>query len=161
MAPSEVAKRLRKGAGKGSAEDQYEFGLLHYGGAEGVKRNLPTAAEWIKKAAMQGCAAAQAFLGDMHSRGDGVERDMEQAVVWWRKAASQDPGNDEDKRTIVIARSNLAKAYDTGGEGAHACTPFRSTLRATVVSTFFPLHAIMPTIPHMRSHPQDSRKTVI
>ena len=67
MAPSEVAKRLRKGAGKGSAEDQYEFGLLHYGGAEGVKRNLPTAAEWIKKAATQGLAAAQASLGDLHS----------------------------------------------------------------------------------------------
>ena len=161
MAPSEVAKRLRKGAGKGSSEGQLRFGLLHYRGREGVKKDLPTAAEWIRKAAMQGLAGAQSWLGNLHMTGDGVERDMEQAVVWWRKAASQDPGNDEDKRTIVIARSNLAKAYDTGGEGAHACTPFRSTLRATVVSTFFPLHAIMPTIPHMRSHPQDSRKTVI
>jgi TPR repeat protein len=66
MAPSEVAKRLHKGAGKGSAEDQYDFGVLHYG-TEGVKRNLPTAAEWIKKAATQGLAAAQASLGDLHS----------------------------------------------------------------------------------------------
>jgi TPR repeat protein len=89
---------------------------------------LTTAAEWIKKAAVQGLARAQSWLGDLYSRGEGVERDAEQAVVWWRKAAStasQDP-NDEDKRKFTCRK--LAKAYDAGGEGAGTSALFSSTL---------------------------------
>jgi TPR repeat protein len=124
MAPSEVAKRLRKGAGKGSADDQLEFGLLHHRGTEGVKRNLPTAAEWIKKVATQGLAAAQAFLGELYARGEGVERDAEQAVAWWRKAATQvDQKTDAERKFILQAQRHLAKAYDDGG--AHAGAPFQ------------------------------------
>jgi TPR repeat protein len=118
MAPTERAKRFRKGAAKGSARDAYEFDLLHYSGEEGVRRNLPTAAEWVQKAATQGLAEAQAFLGSMYLGGTGVEQDMEQAVVWWRKAASQ--GNTNSQR-------NLACAYDKGGEGAHTRILFSST----------------------------------
>jgi TPR repeat protein len=131
MAPSEVAKRLRKGAGKGSSEGQLRFGLLHYRGREGVKKDLPTAAEWIRKAAMQGLAGAQSWLGNLHMTGDGVERDMEQAVVWRRKAASQNPESYDKYQgeSILNARRNLTKAYDDGGEGgSHKAPLFSSTL---------------------------------
>jgi hypothetical protein len=131
MAPTERAKRFRKGAGKGYPLEQLEFGLLHYRGTEGVNRNLPTAAEWIKKAATQGLARAQSWLGDLYVEGEGVERDMEQAMVWWRKAASQDPDSYEEKsqrKSIMLARRNLAKAYDAGGEGARTSALIKSTL---------------------------------
>jgi TPR repeat protein len=121
MAPTERAKRLRKGAAKGYRVDQFEFGLLYYNGVEGVKRDVTTAEEWIQKAAVQGLAGAQNMLGNMYMDGEGVERDMEQAVVWWKKAASQDPDSYEDKRhqeSIMIAQHRLAYAYDAGGEGA-------------------------------------------
>jgi TPR repeat protein len=121
MAPTERAKRCRKGAGKGNSEDQFEFGMLYYHGTEGVKTNVATAAEWIQKAATQGLVRAQNFLGDRYEDGDGVVRDMERAVVWWKKAASQDPERYEDecqRESIMTARYNLAYAYATGREEA-------------------------------------------
>jgi TPR repeat protein len=51
MAPTERAKRWRKGAGKGSARDQYDFGMCHLLGEQGVKKDTRTAAEWFQKAA--------------------------------------------------------------------------------------------------------------
>jgi hypothetical protein len=119
MAPTEYAKRCRKGAGKGSALDQYAFGRLHCSGEEGVRRNLTTAAEWIQKAATQGLPQAQAVLGDMYMGGEGVERDMERAVVWWRKAASQDPDIEEkgQRESILSARSDLATLTTLAGKG--------------------------------------------
>jgi TPR repeat protein len=129
MAPREKAKRLRKVAAKGnSAQAQFEYGLLHLQGEEGVKRDVPTAAEWIRKAAVQGLAGAQSNLGIMYMTGEGVERDEEQAVGWWRKAASQDP--DSDEKHVRNAQHNLARAYDTGGEGGHTRALFSSTLRS-------------------------------
>jgi TPR repeat protein len=128
MAPTEKAKRLRKGAGKGSAFAQFEFGVLHYTGEEGVRRDLPTAAEWIRKAAVHGLAGAQSMLGNLYADGEGVGRDMEQAVVWWRKAASQDQDSYE-RLSILEACRNLARAYDTGGEGGRTSALFRSVFR--------------------------------
>ena len=131
MAPSEYAKKCRKGAAKDSAALQHAFGLLHYNGEEGVKRDLATAAEWFQKAATQGLPGAQALLGGMYARGEGVERDMKQAVVWLRKAASQNPESYDKYQgeSILNARRNLTKAYDDGGEGgSHKAPLFSSTL---------------------------------
>jgi TPR repeat protein len=135
MAPTEKAKRLRKGAAKGSRVDQFEFGLLYYSGTEGVKRDVATAAEWIQKAAAQGLVRAQTNLGSLYMGGEGVERDKEQAVVWWKKAASQDPGSCEEKgqrKSIMFAQRNLAQAYNNGGEGVHT-----SALCSSAFSNWF------------------------
>ena len=44
---------------------------------------------WLRKAAEQGHAAAQANLGAMYEEGSGVPKDDQQAVAWFRKAAEQ------------------------------------------------------------------------
>jgi TPR repeat protein len=43
----------------------------------------------VCKAADQGQATAQAYLGAMYTKGEGVPQDYTQAVVWYRKAADQ------------------------------------------------------------------------
>lgn len=47
------------------------------------------AAEWFQKAADQGNADAQFWLGCMYQNGSGVERSYEKAVEWFQKAANQ------------------------------------------------------------------------
>lgn len=45
--------------------------------------------EYYLKAARQGDAEAQFYLGLCYNYGDGVEKDLSEAVVWYRKAADQ------------------------------------------------------------------------
>ena len=113
MAPTELAKRLRKGAGKGSARDRFAFGLLHFNGEEGIKQDVTTALEWIQSAATLGLAESQRFLGNLYFSGEVLERDTEQAMAWWREAASQDPDDEDEQRknAIVAARCTLALCY--------------------------------------------------
>ena len=47
------------------------------------------AADFYRKAAAEGNAAAQTTLGLMYATGDGVEKDEAAAVEWFRKAAAQ------------------------------------------------------------------------
>ena len=47
------------------------------------------AAEWFQKAADQGNADAQFWLGCMYQNGSDVERSYEKAVEWFQKAADQ------------------------------------------------------------------------
>jgi len=58
--------------------------------------------KWLRKAANQGFARAQFFLGLLYEEGQGVPRDMAQAVLWYGRAAEQ---GDLD------AQNNLATAY--------------------------------------------------
>ncbi|MDE4699657.1 tetratricopeptide repeat protein, partial [Klebsiella pneumoniae] len=55
----------------------------------GVKQNKQTAVEWYRKAADQGDATAQFFLGFAYATGEGVRQDKQTAVEWYRKAADQ------------------------------------------------------------------------
>jgi TPR repeat protein len=45
------------------------------------------AVKWFRKAADQGCADAQSYIGSFYSRGEGVEKDYAEAVKWYRKAS--------------------------------------------------------------------------
>ena len=47
------------------------------------------AAQWYRKAALQGDAESQFVLSGMYYRGEGVPRDAEVAVQWLRRAAAQ------------------------------------------------------------------------
>ncbi|MGH8498108.1 MAG: tetratricopeptide repeat protein [Methylococcales bacterium] len=58
-----------------------------------------------KKAAEQGDATAQYFLGQMYRKGDGIEKNPEEALNWYRKAAEQ-----ENR----LAQYNLGWMYDIG-----------------------------------------------
>jgi TPR repeat protein len=57
--------------------------------SEGVPQDYVQATAWIRKAAGQGNAEAQASLGAAYGMGKGVQQDYTQAVAWYRKAAEQ------------------------------------------------------------------------
>ena len=44
---------------------------------------------WYRKAAEQGIAAAQFYLGDCYENGYGVPKNSAEAIVWYRKAAEK------------------------------------------------------------------------
>ena len=58
-----------------------------------------------RKAAEQGYADAQFFLGDMYDNGRGVQKDYAQAVKWYRKAAEQGD---------AMAQGSLGFMYENG-----------------------------------------------
>ena len=66
------------------ASAQYNLGVDYYN-----DKDYPQAAYWFNKAAEQGLAIAQFYLGQMYESGRGVTQDDEQAVEWWKKAAEQ------------------------------------------------------------------------
>jgi TPR repeat protein len=58
----------------------YEFG-------NGVTKDYTKAVMWYRKAAEQGMASAQYFLGGCYRDGKGVGTNIVEAVTWFRKAA--------------------------------------------------------------------------
>jgi len=99
---------------EGMAEDGDQYaqaclGLMCYYG-RGVDRNSSTAVEWYRKAAEQGHADAQFYLGLMYRYGfDGVDENEAIAAEWYRKAAEQGHAN---------AQYNLGFMYRYG-RGVH------------------------------------------
>ncbi len=84
---------------------QYSLGkLLEKGGGE-IKRDYPLAADWYRKSAAQGIAAAQNNLGLMFAEGRGVPLDTGRAAQLWIAAGHNDHS---------IAQYNLALAYFRG-----------------------------------------------
>ena len=64
--------------------DDFEKGFVAFG-----NQDIPEAAHLFRKAAEQGHARAQRFLGGMYREGTGVAQDHREAVRWYRKAAEQ------------------------------------------------------------------------
>ena len=61
-----------------------------YKNGEGVPKNEVEAVKWFRKAAEQGDADAQFYLGWAYvTNGEGVPKDEVEAVKWYRKAAEQ------------------------------------------------------------------------
>jgi TPR repeat protein len=77
---------------------------LFYTG-RGVLQDYDEAMKWWRKAANQGSADAQHFLGMMYYNGEGVPQDYTQAANWIRRAAEQGD---------FQAQSSLAIMYDKG-----------------------------------------------
>ena len=61
--------------------------MYHKG--KGVPQDDAEAVKWYRKAAEQGNADAQNWLGWMYQNGKGVPPDDAEAVEWYRKAAEQ------------------------------------------------------------------------
>jgi len=51
--------------------------------------DFATAMKWLRKAAEQGHAGAQFWVGTLYKGGNGVTQDYAEAVKWFRKAAEQ------------------------------------------------------------------------
>lgn len=54
-----------------------------------LKEDFGESVEWYQKAAEQGDATAQFYLGLCYDKGKGVAQDYEKAVEWYQKAADQ------------------------------------------------------------------------
>ena len=89
MAPTERAKLYREKAKRGLAEHQYVLGWHYYSGTQGLQENKWMAAALFRKAAVQGHAKSQTFLGFLHTSGEGVEQNLELAASWYRESAKQ------------------------------------------------------------------------
>jgi TPR repeat protein len=70
---------------KNSPEFNYARGRHHYN-----KQEYEQAFTFLGKAAEQGHAGAQFFLGAIHFNGYGVKKDYAKAIKWWRLSAAQE-----------------------------------------------------------------------
>ena len=69
-----------------------------YAEAEGVTQDYAEAVKWYRKAAEQGHAVAQDYLGFMYRYGLGVTRNDAEARKWYEKAAAQ--GDEHAERAL-------------------------------------------------------------
>jgi TPR repeat protein len=100
-----AVKELRPLAQAGHAEAQYYLGRVYYYGGRGIRHDYARAAQWFRKAADQGHAAAEYKIGGMYFSGRGVSQDYPEAARWWRKAADQGHGE---------SLNNLGALYANG-----------------------------------------------
>lgn len=98
---------LHRRAGAGDVEAQWMLGWKYHHG-EDVTIDAKQAANWYRKAALQGHAKAQWQFGFMLDNGTGVTKNKEEAVSWWLRAAEQ--GH-------VIAQNKLGLRYLKGEGG--------------------------------------------
>ena len=66
-----------------------DLGADYYYGTNGKAKDYAEAVKWLRKAAEQGNASGQSFLGYMYQYGLGVSKDYAEAVKWYRKSAEQ------------------------------------------------------------------------
>jgi TPR repeat protein len=104
MTPDERVVAQAK-AGNANAELVVALKLMN---GDGVATDLPSAAHWLKKAAVQKQPVAEYWLGTLYERGRGVEKDRAKAVSWYE--ASAKGGN-------AKAMYRLGVAYAEGWTG--------------------------------------------
>ncbi len=80
---------LRHRAEGGSPEAHFVLGVRCYKGHDGASEDYPQAVAWFNKAADQGNANAQNWLGCMHEYGQGVTENYSEALAWYQRAAEQ------------------------------------------------------------------------
>ncbi len=61
---------------------------MYYNG-RGVMQDYYQALKWFRKAAEQGEARAQKYLGVMHKFGQSIPQNYEESVMWYRKSSEQ------------------------------------------------------------------------
>ncbi len=94
----------RAAAERGNTKALY-FLAKCYAKGDGVTKDYPRAAAYLRKAAAQGCASAQNDLGAFYARGLGVKQDFADAARWYRAAANKGD---------VLAQYSLGRAYWLG-----------------------------------------------
>lgn len=82
------ASTLKKIAGLGHPEAQYEYARLFAGGSM-IPKDQAAALFWMEKAAGQEHSGAQYELGTYYENGIGVPKDLAKALFWYRKAADR------------------------------------------------------------------------
>ncbi|KAJ3337202.1 hypothetical protein HDU93_001444 [Gonapodya sp. JEL0774] len=73
----------------GHAQSQYQLFIFYTNGLGQLPRDLVSAFNWCKKAAIQGLVDAQVDLGVCFRYGHGTDVDLYEALLWWQEAANQ------------------------------------------------------------------------
>ena len=97
---------LRKLAGQGDADAQWQMGVRYHNG-EGVTRDDVQAMQWFLRAAEQGHATAQATLGAYYWAGRGVPQDLSKAYFWSALALAQ--GDENSKSRLEGLASQMTR----------------------------------------------------
>lgn len=88
------------------------LGYMYSQGCFCVKQDYTKAMKWFRKAADQGDAFAQFWIGFMYDLGLGVKHDRAEAVKWYRMAADQgDPAAQANLGEIYVGKKDFAEAY--------------------------------------------------
>lgn len=92
------------------AEDGFDLAQFYLGkcydcSCLGLPQDYPLAFEWYLRAARQGHADAQCYVGIFYSFGTGVESNDHEAVAWYKRAARQGHAQ---------AQCNLGYSYEIG-----------------------------------------------
>jgi TPR repeat protein len=96
-------EELKKKAESGDADAQCELAKRYLFG-QGVPQDYTEAVKWYRKAAEQGNARAQDWLGFCYQDGLlGVSQDYTEAVKWFRKAAEQGDAAAQDSLGVRYA----------------------------------------------------------
>lgn len=139
-------EHLKTKAEKGDAEAQFNLGCM-YDNGEGVEKNATEAAKWYRKAAEQGNAFGQCFLGWMYDNDndEGVEKNAAEAAKWYRRAAEQ--GN-------AAGQSNLGWMYYRGEGVVKDCVEaYKWTLLAAAQGST-PEKEIIPSLENVMTREQ-------
>lgn len=83
---------LARRAAEGDPLAQYEYGRRMLVGQKGMRQNPERAVAWLRAAAADGYAPAQAVLALCHEHGIGTERNEEEAKRLYTLAAAQGHG---------------------------------------------------------------------
>src|ERR1700733_4917969 len=115
-----AAKEWRPLAEQGSAEAQYNMGLLFLDG-HGVPQSTAEAANWFRRAAEQDYTQAQHNLGAMYGSGQGVKRDYIQAYKWLNLCAAKGNAGCVTQRDLIAKKLKPAQV----AEAQHLSTEFK------------------------------------
>jgi hypothetical protein len=98
---------LRKLAGQGDAEAQWQMGVRFHNG-EGVPHDDAQAMQWFQRAAERGHVTAQGALGAYYFAARGVPKDLSKAYFWSLIAMAQ--GDEISKGRLDLLASQMTRA---------------------------------------------------
>src|SRR6202521_1126892 len=98
---------LRKLAGQGDAEAQWQMGVRFHNG-EGVPHDDAQAMQWFQRAAEQGHVTAQGALGAYYFAARGVPKDLSKAYFW--SVIAMVKGDEISKGKLELLASQMTRA---------------------------------------------------
>ena len=101
----ETLSELQQRTESGDSDAQYDLAMRYWEGKEGAPKDDSKAFYWAKKAAEQGNAYAQSWVGYFYENAYGTARDFGEAAYWYRRSADQ--GN-------RFSQNNLGECYYYG-----------------------------------------------
>ncbi len=133
-------------AKSGDAKAQTLLGHM-YSTGRGVSQDSRAAAEWYRKAALQGHMTAQFNLGNFYAQGVGVKHDPALAVYWFEAAAMQGDRDAQNNLAYIFANGwgqpvDFVKAYVWWARAAAAGSTRAGTSRDAVAERMTPAQLI-------------------